>query len=209
MSLLRLLTAGKSLEGLHGSESPYRLSSQRLLPQFGPARNPFSNRAKTEPAQTEARSPETPGESVAPAAKTGSLGPSREPAAGLRKRVEHRAALAMSGARNLAAALWRRLAVLLSGWQAKLRGLFTRSGGKAAKSAIPRFPKPPVQGELSLDRIKVVRNDLSDADLEIVLARTPAASAATAPTLRTVEKTEGAQSAWGRVTSRFLGAGKT
>src|ERR1017187_10377563 len=124
MSLLRLLTAGKSLESLHDAESPYRLCSQRLLPHFGPARNPFSNRAKTEPAQTEARSPETPGESVASAAKTGSLGPSRELAAVLRKRVEHRAVLAMSGARNLVASLWRRLAALLSGWQAKLRGLF-------------------------------------------------------------------------------------
>ena len=39
---------------------------------------------------------------------------------------------------------------------------------KAAKPAIPRFTKPPVQGELSLDKIKVVRNDLSDADLEVV-----------------------------------------
>lgn len=31
----------------------------------------------------------------------------------------------------------------------------------------------PVQAELSLDRIRVVRNDLSDSDLEIVPARVP------------------------------------
>ena len=31
-----------------------------------------------------------------------------------------------------------------------------------------RAAKPPVQAELELDEVKVVRNDLSDADLEIV-----------------------------------------
>jgi hypothetical protein len=41
----------------------------------------------------------------------------------------------------------------------------------------------PVQGELSLDTLKVVRNDLSDADLEIIRAAEPVAptSAPAAP----------------------------
>ena len=60
MSLLRLLTTGKSLVGVRDTESRYRLTSQRLLPQFGPARNPFSSRGKPDPAQAEARSPENP-----------------------------------------------------------------------------------------------------------------------------------------------------
>jgi hypothetical protein len=38
----------------------------------------------------------------------------------------------------------------------------------ARKSAVPQFSKSPVQGELSLDQVKVMRNDLSDADLEVV-----------------------------------------
>ena len=112
-------------------------------------------------------------------------------------------------ARMRAEALWRRLAALLSGWQVKLRGLFARSGSKAAKSAIPRFPKPAVQGELSLERIQVVRNDLSDADLEIVPARPIATPATATPAPRLIVKAEGAKSAWGRVTSRILGAGRT
>ena len=209
MSLLRLLTAGKSLVGLRDAESRYRLTSQRLLPHFGPARNPFSSGAKDEPAQTEARSPGTQSESVTPAAKPGTLGPSGEPAAVLQKGAEHRAVPARFDARNLAVALWRSLAALLRGWQGKLRGLFARSGGQAAKRAIPRFAEPPVQGELSLDRIKVVRNDLSDADLEVVSAKPSAAPAAPAPAPRAVEKAEGTRSAWGRVTNRFLGAAKT
>jgi hypothetical protein len=179
------------------------------LPHFGSTRNPFSGTARMERAQTEGRSPETPGESGAPLAKTGNLSPSGERAAVLRRRVAHQAALAISGARKFALAFWRRLAALLSGCRAKLRGRFARSGGKSAKSAIPRFPKPAVQGELSLDRIKVMRNDLSDADLEVVPARPPAVPAAIAPAPRAVEKAEGTKSAWGRARTRFLGADRT
>ena len=37
-----------------------------------------------------------------------------------------------------------------------------------APSAVPRSSKRPLQPELSLDQIKVVRNDLSDTDFEVV-----------------------------------------
>ena len=51
MSLLRLLAAGKSLVGMSDAETRYRVTSQRLLPQFGAGRNPFSSRGKAGPAQ--------------------------------------------------------------------------------------------------------------------------------------------------------------
>src|ERR1035441_9387218 len=57
MSLLRLLTAGKSLVGMRDAETRYRVTGQRLLPQFGEGRNPFSNREKADPVQTGLRSP--------------------------------------------------------------------------------------------------------------------------------------------------------
>ena len=43
--------------------------------------------------------------------------------------------------------------------------------------AAPESPQPAVQSELSLDSVKVVHNDLSDADVEVVpiKSRTPAA----------------------------------
>jgi len=208
MSLLRLLTTGKSLVGMSDVESRYRLTSQRLLPQFGPARNPFSSRTKAEPAQTEARPLEDHDGNGASVARPALRGPEGEPAAVLQPGAEHRAVPAKFDPRNLARVLWQRAAALLSRWQAKLCGLLARSGGKAAKPAIPQFLKPPVQGELSLDRIKVVRNDLSDADLEVVPAKAPSAPAAIALAPREVEKTDGAKSAWGRVTTRILGAGK-
>ena len=40
--------------------------------------------------------------------------------------------------------------------------------GKPRLPQMPRFGKPTVQGELSLDKVKVVRSDLTHADLEVV-----------------------------------------
>lgn len=72
----------------------------------------------------------------------------------------------------------------VSQWGSKLSSLVSQKP-KPARSAIPRFNGQPVQGELSLDNIKVVRNDLSDADLEVVARKT-------AP----VEKAESAPGEW-------------
>jgi len=63
----------------------------------------------------------------------------------------------------------------VSQWGSKLSSLVSQKP-KPTRSAIPQFKGHnatdgagvPVQGELSLDNIKVVRNDLSDADLEVV-----------------------------------------
>ena len=83
---------------------------------------------------------------------------------------------------------------------------------KVAKSSIPRFAKQPVQGHLSLDTIKVVRNDLSDADLEVTPAKQAACPANT--TLRVPAKDkECAEVVEGigrkPVTSPMLGPSKT
>jgi hypothetical protein len=42
--------------------------------------------------------------------------------------------------------------------------------GRPRLPGIPRFGRATVQGELSLDRVRVVRNDLAHADLEVVRA---------------------------------------
>jgi hypothetical protein len=51
-------------------------------------------------------------------------------------------------------------------WRRKVSGLWSIK----SKPAVPRFDKALVQTELSLDRVKVVRNDLLDSDLEVVSA---------------------------------------
>jgi hypothetical protein len=208
MSLLRLLTTGKSLVGLRDAESRYRLTHQRLLPQFGPTRNPFSTSRKSEQIQTEARLPgdvdgeDNPGEGrgIPISCETAAAAP--------RSEGQDRAAATVAGGHGFTETLRLRAAALVSGSKKKLIGLFERAYVKPVKPAFPRFTKQPVQGELSLDKIKVVRNDLSDADLEVVPARGPAAPASSGPALRTGERGEAAESKWGRVTAGFFGAGK-
>jgi len=107
------------------------------------------------------------------------------------------------------AALWQRVVALLSGGKAKLIGILGRVRPKTVKPAIPRFTKPAVQGELSLDRIKVVRNDLSDADLEVVPAKVPSAAASPGPASRLERKDGPVESGWARATVSLFGTGKT
>jgi hypothetical protein len=60
---------------------------------------------------------------------------------------------------------------------------------------MPGFTGAPIQSELSLDEVKVVRNDLSDADLEVVPAK-PARRADAVPLPEA--------NAWSRLTTRIF-----
>jgi hypothetical protein len=209
MSLLRLLTTGKSLVGLKDLESRYRLTTQRLLPQFGPTRNPFSSNVKSEPAQTEARVPGSDVGKDASAAGRGSTDSCGATPAALPSGVQNRTASTSTGVRRFKEVLRLKAAALLSGCKGKLAGIIGRVRVKEAKPAIPRFTKPPVQGELSLDRIKVMRNDLSDADLEVIAARAPTAPVSSEPALQADKEVGFTESRWGGATAGLFGAGKT
>jgi len=178
MSLLQLLTTGKSLVGSKESTGRYHLSRHRLLPRFGGKKDPFrattlpdhAQRPATAPAQV-APSPNGP---EAPLRAKSSMEETREP-----------------------------------GWAgnclSKMGALFSRHRKKVERPAIPRFGKPLVQGELSLDAVKVVRNDLHDSDLEFV----PAKPVQARPVPATPSKGgAGPEKVWNRVTGRFFGAGK-
>jgi hypothetical protein len=100
---------------------------------------------------------------------------------------------------------------LISRWLAKLKGLF---GRKSSGAAIPKFARQPVQGELSLDNVKVMRNDLSDTDFEFVAKPLPTKKKA-APAALEEAKIEAAAPVsetgtkiWNRVTT-LLGAGQS
>ncbi len=176
MSLLRLLSTGKSLVTVRDTESRYRLTTQRLLPKFGPTKNPF--------AATETAGP--PVFPMPPKLETGSLSPK-------------------ATARKPARLLWQRMSLLLSEWRVKISRMLALAGppSEPTKLAIPRFCRSQVQGELSLDRVKVVRNDLRDTDLEVVPAQSKPA-----PTLGVGEPADGIEEAWGRVTTQGRGVGK-
>src|SRR5215510_3975121 len=53
MSLVRLLTAGKSLVGLKDGQIQYRMGDPRSMPKFGSGKSPFQGKAGAQPGQTE------------------------------------------------------------------------------------------------------------------------------------------------------------
>jgi hypothetical protein len=166
MSLVRLLSAGKSLIGFNES-GRYRVTRQRLLPQFGSVSNPF--RSSAEGGIPTPTAPAPPAAAVAP---TGTAETKSQPRRGLGAWVGH----------------------LL----ARLERPQIRTAPAIAGS------RPAVQGELSLDTVRVLRNDLSEADLEVVPARRP--------TLRTkpvrvpkAEAEDEAESVWQRGGARLFG----
>jgi hypothetical protein len=209
MSMLRLLTTGKSLVGLRSTESPYRLTNQRLLPRFGPTRNPFKSSSKSEPAQIEARFVGDEGGKGASREAGGIANACRPTPAASPSGAQDRSASATASGHGFTKALQLRAVALFGECKRKLAGIFGRGFVKAAKPAIPRFAKPAVQGELSLDRIRVVRNDLSDADLEVVPAKVPNAPTISPTVLRAEDKTEATAGRCEKAMAGLFAAGKT
>lgn len=163
--------------------SHYHMDKKKLLPKFGSASNPLTTAEKVQLARPE---PEvkiepargrafTPQEIVAAQSKADEAAPG----IGSDFKPEQKPAARKPSFPSGIGALARRVAANVNplGWwkrrQAQRQLSFAR-----AKNA-------PVQGELSLDRIKVVRNDLSDADVEIVPAKVKTPTSRTAPALET------------------------
>ena len=196
MSLLRLLTTGKSLVGLKDTASRYNVARSGKLPHFSAKQNPF--RASTRPefnpsaqqkAQAAANSVERTAED--PLTPAPMVVPVVEPP--LPKPVS----ATPSNKTDRAKSLPRWAALLPWRWP------------KAGKPGLAKCTKPMVQGELSLDSVRVVRNDLSDTDLEIVPARQPEAIAQSDQVHRTKLDAALAADRWDEVAGRALGAGKT
>ncbi len=181
MSLVRLLTTGKSLIGIKDSTSRYQMRHRHLLPKFGAERNPFAAPAASTPARVLAsKSPAAA--SPGPAASVRGMSPAEAAAA----RLKETKRLPTAGPAEAKPATRKPSVLALArGWFSRWLQELTRRHRQlprnpAPKSAISRSGRPPVQDELSLDQIKVVRNDLSEADVEIVPAR-PEAKARSRP----------------------------
>ena len=96
----------------------------------------------------------------------------------------------------------------VSAWVRKLNPLaLLPSRQPGARASRSRSPRPVVQGELSLEKVKVMRNDLSDTDLEIVPAR-PAMKSAPNRTPSAALALDEA-TAWDRLTARFFNTEET
>jgi hypothetical protein len=207
MSLLRLLTAGKSLIGVRESAGRYQLPSARVLPKFGSKKNPFRATVipeKAEPAgEVGTPSPEGP-----PAQGTVAGDPVRAPTGARAERDGARNDLTIGRSNNNNSGTHQpggpsdHSSQRASGVRAFL--LWRRA--KKARPFSGRTEGPMVQGELSLDGIQVVRNDLSESDLEVVRAN-PADSKSAPALTGTGAGLSGPEVGWGAVAGRFLGLG--
>ena len=141
MNLGKLLGAGKSF--ISGSKpAAYRTDKRVYLPQFVSPKNPFS------PAAAPAAQAELP----KPAGKA--------PVAQMKKTTT----LPWMKTRKLPVVAARARPTRATTWASKLNPV---SLFRPAPAALDQFVAT-VQAELSLEKVKVVHNDLSDADVEIV-----------------------------------------
>ena len=174
MSLMHLLAVGRSIGTIRDQPTRYKMTQQNLLPRFGPAKE----EQDSGPAMLERERPRT--ENLAgkehlkgPVAKTGQADAQQEqqPTASQTRPEQEMTQQTLEQRKNSAERLngvigvsgpVRKVASPWMGWSL-LSNPF-RSGPRPGKGP------EPVQGELALDMIKPVRNDLSDADLEIIPA---------------------------------------
>ena len=218
MRMVRLLTAGKSLVGSKDGTVRYQMSDPRAMPKFGSAKNLFREAAKGKGGEGGDKgaaggtpAPLLTGGTPAPLTEGAKMVPARgitrSPASVLQQAVT--AQRTESGKVPLRPKNATPQPGGISRMVGKVRRLISGSRGPAAKAGIPQIGKPAVQAELSLEKIKVVRNDLSDTDLEVVTIQKPTAESSAEPSGQRLERTEPAETAWGRVASRFFGADKT
>ena len=167
MSLARLLAAGKCLVGARDDDSPYRVTHEGYLPKFSPETSQVLVKPRPEAPPAGSWSREDVGASGA-----GKTDPGAKVAEGTERANERerpkRPAVGAEGSRHR------------TGWWAKLAGMF---GGRnsRAPARLPLMTRRQVQCELSLDDVKVIRNDLKDSDVEIVRLRSSAAPSDVVP----------------------------
>jgi len=225
MSLMQLLAVGRSLGRVNDQPSRYRLMTQQsLLPKFGPSKNSVGEPPVSERTASAAQD-----------------APPRPTVSTLRREgIRTTQANPMKDSNNMktAAANHSAPAAAVSPLPQQT---FPHGRWTLFKNPFSGAPKPkaktsgtPLQGELLLDAVKPVRNDLSDSDLEVVPASKPGsgvASPVAAPLSQGLSGTSGSAGPagpagpgggegvgvangadgliWDRLKMQFFGAGKT
>ena len=158
MNLGKLLAAGKSIINGRANIS-YRANRHVYLPKFGLAQNPFKLPDETKPAKP-----------VAEAVAAPVAAPIKEVAPPVAAKTQKLPSLPRPAR--------------ATSWASKLNPISMWRGSAPAAQSAPA----PVQSELSLDSVKVVHNDLSDADVEVVPIKSRTADKAEVPVLPPPEK---------------------
>jgi hypothetical protein len=203
-------------------DSRYRMTSQNLLPKFGSDKNPFCNMPKTEPVRIESVKAQA-GAAELPKAEPAPLvaGPLFEIKPKEFKPMimisETKPVAAPSGKAELKPAEAAPSMVVPAGkspvrpgnWLKKLNPFSYLPIRKSGERAIEVRPaKTHIQTELSLEKVTVMRNDLSDTDLAVVRTKPVELPKTPLPILQPmVVKSE--PTTWGRLTSRIFGSEQT
>ena len=190
---MQLLSVGRSLCGINDEPSRYKMTQANLLPTFGTAKDSGKTDASNELARA----------ASLPAGKSPKSAPKPAPNQESTKMTPQ---LETEEAGPPAPSV----AALKPPAQAYPLGRWTLPKNPfASKSATAKPPKGPVQCQLSIEAVKVVRNDLSDSDLEVVPSPNPLTPSPAVPAKKFRESLEAISLAWGRITARILGVGRT
>jgi hypothetical protein len=206
MSLMKLLSMGRSFTA--GVEmGRYRMAREGTLPSFGSARRfhqapPPMCLTDTE-VQTELPEPEL-FESVAehpPELQLPSPAPNSKPGPSA---VDSTARVEATGLTEMQSASEARVFGAVKGWLQRRTSSHAWAG--SAKPAKPRQPMP--RALLSLDRVHVVRNDLTDADFEVLPLRDSRVMEGTVEVLVARSKSVLPGMAWSQAAERLFRSGR-
>lgn len=208
MGLMQLLTVGRSLGTVPKGPNRFRPAEQGLLPKFGSPKEPESRTTETPaPPPPPMTAPQPAREEVKAPAKPGVLKMFLSP---FQRRKAMNTVEAAPPTDAAPAPAKANPSFPLGRW--------TLFANPFNKTKTPPVEAGPVQGELLLDLVKPVRNDLRDSDLEVVAAPKPApmpAASVFAPTRsnleatsRAAEEAEPIEPVWNRLKNQWFGHGQ-
>jgi len=187
MSLIKLLTVSKSFVNGRNQSGRYRMVESVSLPKFAPVGRPVS---------------------LAPLAKAGELPLTDVMVAQCRAdaRAVTPVPVTTSGSRPspLSFAPSPQEAGCANAVPTSTNFFRLRKNPFTTRSIEDHSSQPSEQKELSLDSIKVVRNDLSDADFDVVAARTKPESEGGVSQRPRFLRPEAGGFAWSRLIARFF-----
>jgi len=199
MSLVRLLEIGRSLNAIRETQSRYRMHRQNLLPKFG-----MAGSAAWCPPTTAAEPTEPAASGLRLRSITNAL---QGPIGGEQKQSKWaKLGRACLNFLDRTGDFVGKTFKPLNKWAAR-PGDDKFALRRSTAPSVVSLQKPvatPIQTELSLDKVKVVRNDLSDADLEVVPMAAAGASLQNRPPALATALHRQMNGSWGRFTARLF-----
>ncbi|PYJ80815.1 MAG: hypothetical protein DME22_23120 [Verrucomicrobia bacterium] len=202
MSLIKLLSVSQSLVGGRNQPERYKMADQNLLPKFAPVGRPISLAPKRKPQEPLAQNG-----SDKLKIRTAASGIESAPGALASDPMQGKTSPLAGSTAEVVTTIAPKTpsAVCVNAIPASTNWFRLRNNPFATRLAVKINSQPPARTELSLDAVKPVRNDLSDADLEVVSAKPETKhSGAQKPPGRPWFKPELTGLAWRRLTARLF-----